>query len=60
MSEVIEKSPAAAAGLQNGDIITALDGKAIDSPSMLRNLVAQTPVGRSSKWTCCAIAKPSA
>ena len=49
MSEVIEKSPAAAAGLQSGDIITALDGKAIDSPSMLRNLVAQTPVGKVVK-----------
>jgi serine protease Do len=49
VSEVIEKSPAAAAGLQSGDIITALDGKAIDGPSMLRNLVAQTPVGKSVK-----------
>ena len=49
VSEVIEKSPAAAAGLQSGDIITALDGKAIDSPSMLRNLVAQTPVGKVVK-----------
>ncbi len=49
VSEVIEKSPAAAAGLRSGDVIITLDGKAIDGPSMLRNLVAQTPVGKIVK-----------
>jgi serine protease Do len=49
VSEVMENSPAARAGLQSGDIITALDGKAVDGPSMLRNLVAQTPVGKKVK-----------
>ena len=49
VSEVIENSPAAAAGLQSGDIITALDGKAIEGPSMLRNLVARISVGKVVK-----------
>ncbi|HLD14440.1 MAG TPA: PDZ domain-containing protein, partial [Burkholderiales bacterium] len=49
VSEVIENSPAAAAGLQSGDIITALDGKTIEGPSMLRNLVARVAVGKVVK-----------
>lgn len=49
VSEVIENSPAAAAGLQSGDIITALDGKTIDGPSMLRNLVARIAIGKVVK-----------
>ena len=49
VSEVMENSPAAKGGLQSGDIITALDGKPVDGPSMLRNLVAQTAIGKSVK-----------
>ncbi len=49
VSETMENSPAAKAGLQSGDIITALDGKAVDGPSMLRNLVAQIPIGKNVK-----------
>ncbi|MGA9031191.1 MAG: DegQ family serine endoprotease [Sulfuricaulis sp.] len=49
VSEVIPDSPAAAAGIQSGDIITAFNGKAVDSPSTLRNTVAQTLVGKSVK-----------
>ena len=49
VNEVIPDSPAAAAGIQGGDIITAFNGKAVDSPSTLRNTVAQTLVGKSVK-----------
>jgi serine protease Do len=49
VSEVIPDSPAAAAGLQSGDIITAFEGKPVDSPSLLRNVVAQVPVGTTVK-----------
>jgi len=49
VSEVIPDSPAAAAGIQSGDIITAFNGKAVDSPSTLRNTVAQTLVGKTVK-----------
>jgi serine protease Do len=49
VNEVIPDSPAAAAGIQGGDIIIAFNGKAVDSPSTLRNTVAQTLVGKSVK-----------
>jgi serine protease Do len=49
VSEVIPDSPAAAAGIQSGDIITAFNGKPVDSPSTLRNTVAQTLVGKAVK-----------
>src|SRR3972149_10696445 len=42
VNEVIPDSPAAAAGIQGGDIITAFNGKAVDSPRRLRNRVAPT------------------
>jgi len=46
VNKVVSKSPAAAAGFQKGDVITAFNGKQIDNPSILRNAVAQTPVGQ--------------
>ncbi len=47
VSEVMPNSPAAAAGVKSGDIILSFDGKTISSAGVLRNLVAQTPVGKS-------------
>lgn len=49
VSEVLPNSPAAAAGIKNGDVIVSYDGKPVDSPAVLRNLVAQTPVGKTVK-----------
>jgi serine protease Do len=49
VGEVIADSPAAAAGIQSGDIITAFNGKAVENTSILRNTVAQTPVGKTVK-----------
>ncbi|MEK7206631.1 MAG: DegQ family serine endoprotease [Pseudomonadota bacterium] len=49
VSEVVADSPAVAAGIQTGDIITAFNGKQVDNPSTLRNAVAQTAVGKSVK-----------
>ncbi len=49
VSEVIADSPAAAAGIQSGDIITGFNGKPVDSPSTLRNTVAEMPVGTTVK-----------
>ena len=49
VSEVIPDSPAAAAGIQSGDIITGFNGKLVDSPSTLRNTVAEMPVGTTVK-----------
>ncbi len=46
VSDVLDDSPAKKAGLERGDVILEFDGKAADSPTQLRNLVAQTPVGK--------------
>lgn len=49
VSEVLPDSPAAAAGVKSGDVIIGYDGKPVESPTLLRNMVAQTPIGRSAK-----------
>jgi serine protease Do len=49
VNEVIPESPAVGAGIKSGDVITSFDGKAIDSPAMLRNIVASTLVGKTVK-----------
>jgi len=45
IGDVIENSPAEKAGLQRGDVIIEYDGKKIDEPVQLRNMVANTPPG---------------
>lgn len=45
LSEVQSDGPAAAAGLQNGDIITAVDGTALDGTVSLRQLLLQQKPG---------------
>ena len=47
VSDVVNGSPAAVAGLQAGDVITSFDGKPVENSLALRNRVADTPVGRS-------------
>jgi len=42
-------SPAARAGLRSGDVIIAFDGKPVKSPKQLTEIVADTPVGKSSE-----------
>jgi serine protease Do len=46
VASVTEDSPAARAGLKEGDVIVTFDGKAVDAPRVLPSLVANTPVGR--------------
>ncbi|HEX8236198.1 MAG TPA: trypsin-like peptidase domain-containing protein [Abditibacteriaceae bacterium] len=48
--------PANAAGLQPGDIITAVDGVAIDSTERFRRIVSSTPPGRAIRL---AVVRPS-
>ena len=42
---VVARSPAAAAGLQPGDVVTAVNGKAVDDTNTLRDLVQSFKVG---------------
>ncbi len=45
VSEVMDDSPAARAGLRRGDVIRAFDGRRVDQVSDLPRMVANTPVG---------------
>jgi len=47
ISDVVEGSPAESAGLKRGDVILKYDGKNVDSPLNLRNMVAATKPGTS-------------
>ncbi len=46
VSDVMEDSPASRAGIERGDIIIEYDGHKISDIARLRNLVAQTQVGK--------------
>jgi serine protease Do len=46
VGEVVKDSPASKAGFIAGDVIVAMDGKSIDSPTSLRNRVADLAVGK--------------
>jgi C-terminal processing protease CtpA/Prc len=45
ISEVMEGSPAEAAGIEDGDVIIEFNGEKVDSPSALQELVAATESG---------------
>jgi serine protease Do len=47
VSETIPGTPADKAGLRGGDVIIEFDGKAVEDPAGLRNVVAATPVGKT-------------
>ncbi len=49
VQEVLPDSPAGKAGVQDGDVIVGFNGKPIDSPTTLRNTVAQTGIGKTVK-----------
>jgi len=51
IAQVVERSAADRAGLKVGDVITALDGKAIHSAAQLRNAVGLLRVGERVKLT---------
>ncbi len=51
VAEVRPGSPARKGGVLRGDVIVSFDGKAIEKPSELRNLVALTVVGKTVKLT---------
>lgn len=47
VADVIEGSPAEKAGLKRGDVIIDFDGKEVNEPFQLRNMVASTPPGET-------------
>jgi serine protease Do len=46
VGDVLKGGPAEKAGIERGDVIITFDGKPIDGPNTLRNIVAQTEVGK--------------
>jgi serine protease Do len=46
VGDVVEGSPAEKAGIQRGDVIVEYEGKKIDEPYQLRNMVANTEPGK--------------
>ncbi len=46
VGDVIEESPAEKAGIQRGDVIIEYEGKKIDEPYQLKNMVANTVPGK--------------
>ncbi|KPK49017.1 MAG: hypothetical protein AMS22_14335 [Thiotrichales bacterium SG8_50] len=47
VSETIEDTPAAKAGIKAGDVILEFDGKKVEDAASLRHIVAATPIGKS-------------
>jgi serine protease Do len=47
VAEVVPGTPAAAAGLREGDVISEVDGIVIKSPAQLRNKIGLTPIGQT-------------
>jgi serine protease Do len=47
VADVTANSPAAKAGVQNGDLVTAFDGKPIPDSRTLPRFVADTPIGKT-------------
>ncbi len=47
VSDVVAEGPAAKAGIERGDVIVAIDGKAVEEPSQLRNTVAMKGAAKS-------------
>jgi serine protease Do len=58
VAEVQPKSPAAAAGFQEGDVITEYGGKAVRSPGELQEKVERTPAGGREDITVLRDGKP--
>ena len=49
IAQVNDDTPAAKAGLKDGDIILTVDGTEIKNPSMLRNVISLSEVGHKAK-----------
>ena len=60
VSEVIDKSPAAEAGLKRGDIITLLDGKAVEDVEGFGYRYGAKPLGGQSAFSVLRAGKPVA
>ena len=51
IAEVLAGSPAEHAGLQKGDVVTAIDGALVRNAAQLRNTIGLTPAGKTVRLT---------
>ncbi len=47
LTEIVEGSPAEAAGLQKGDVVLSWNGTRVESAAQLQRFVRETPIGRT-------------
>lgn len=58
VNDVIKGSPADKAGISQGDVITALNGKDVKDPSHLQRVVAESGIGKAVKISIMRDGKP--
>ena len=51
IGDIVEGSPAEKAGLQRGDVIVEFNGKKIEDPNQIRNMVANIEPGKEAELT---------
>lgn len=51
IGKVLEDSPAAKAGLKDGDVVTAINGEAVEGTLQFRRMIREIPAGRSVQLT---------
>ena len=58
VSEIMPDSPAARAGVEELDVITMFDGKPVDGPRTLQEIVERSPQGKAHDMTVLRSGKP--
>jgi serine protease Do len=58
VTDVMDDTPAAAAGVKDYDVITAFDGQAIDGPRSLQEVVERSAIGQQHRLTVMRDGKP--
>jgi serine protease Do len=53
VEEVVPDSPAAKAGLKEGDVVTKANGEKLTSATQLRNVIAATEIGKELRLSYC-------
>jgi serine protease Do len=51
IGKVLEESPAAKAGLKDGDVITEINGERVEGTVQFRRIIRETPAGRTLQLT---------
>jgi serine protease Do len=58
VAEIVPGGPAAKAGFEQGDIVTAIDGQAVEDATDLTRRVANVPAGQSATFSVSRLGKP--